>query len=56
MGTYDDSCSKTDGEDSRCSDSISDLSFVFQNGGVVHTHYFDVDIGTFGNNYCNYPS
>lgn len=49
-------CSETDGEDNSCSDGISDLCFVFQNGGVVHTHYFDVDIGTFGGNSCDYAN
>uniref|UniRef100_A0A914DKA2 Uncharacterized protein n=1 Tax=Acrobeloides nanus TaxID=290746 RepID=A0A914DKA2_9BILA len=49
-------CSETDGEDNSCSDSISDLHFVFQNGGVVHTHYFDVDISTFGGNSCAYTN
>uniref|UniRef100_A0A914C6X8 Fungal lipase-like domain-containing protein n=1 Tax=Acrobeloides nanus TaxID=290746 RepID=A0A914C6X8_9BILA len=55
MGTYDDSCSKTDGEDSSTLPGQSPSPTGY-NGGVVHTHYFDVDISTFGANYCVYPS
>uniref|UniRef100_A0A914CH43 Uncharacterized protein n=1 Tax=Acrobeloides nanus TaxID=290746 RepID=A0A914CH43_9BILA len=52
MGSSYKACDITDGEDSSCSDSISDLSFIFQNGGNWHVHYFGHNIGSYGPNSC----